>query len=82
MTFKEAAKRIREHRQIHQKKEPCAILISEALEMAANFFDGYCYDKCLLSFHAKEKAHQRESDRIHRPPQKGLKNHNSDLSYS
>lgn len=41
MTFKEAAKRIREHRQIHQKKEPCAILISEALEMAANFFDGY-----------------------------------------
>ena len=30
----------------------------------------------------KEKAHQRESDRIHRPPQKGLKNHNSDLSYS
>ena len=29
------------HLESHQKKEPCAILISEALEIAANFFDGY-----------------------------------------
>lgn len=35
MTNKDAAARIREHNRIHQKKEPRAVFITEALEMAA-----------------------------------------------
>ena len=34
MTFKEAAERIAEHNAIHQSKEPFAIKITEALDMA------------------------------------------------
>lgn len=34
MTFKEAAKRIQVHAMIHHRKEPHAMYISEALDMA------------------------------------------------
>lgn len=36
MTTSEAIRRIKEHIRIHQKKEPSAVYITEALQMACN----------------------------------------------
>lgn len=39
MTTGEAVKRIKEHQRIHLKKEPCAVKVQEALQMACDVLE-------------------------------------------